>query len=178
MAKVTFYAVEPASSDWLILYYADGDNNLGRSILFKEQEICNGLKDIEDKTLYENVNVVTLFDGSSKSGEAVFGLGGSYLLQLNAGKCIDTAIDPSTSTELQFSDYSDTASWMTDSSGNQEVDMSSKDTLINFLEWAQGRYTATHTMLIISDHGAGPYAWEDSSRAVCVPTIPLLINTI
>jgi hypothetical protein len=168
VAKVTFYAGEPVSSDWLILYYADGDNNLSKSVLCKEQEICNGLQDIEDKDVYENVNVVTLFDGSSKSGEAWYGIGGSYLLQLNAGKCIDMTTDAKASTNaLQCDDYSDTASWMTDSSGNQEVDMSSKDTLINFLIWAQGRYTAPHTMLIISDHGAGPYAWEDSSRAVC-----------
>jgi hypothetical protein len=167
-ASVTFVPSEKKTSDWLILYYADGDNNLVATEWLKEQEFSKGLYDIGGKSTYDTVNVVTLWDGSAYASDVqiplFFGnVSGSYLLQLNPDATALSAADNG----LNCSNYSYTASWLTDSNGNQEVDMASKDTLINFLLWAKGRYSATHTMLIICDHGAGPVALPLSSRAVC-----------
>ena len=149
-----------STTKWLFLFYADGDNNLSPAVWRNVQQCCTGLAKIYNE---KSVEVVVLWDGSAKSGETENMIpSGSYLLELN-GKDLSSVYG---SSSLSYTDYSSTASWLTDSSGLQEVNMASPETVTEFLRWAQGRYDADHTVLLMSDHGGGP-ATDITSRALC-----------
>ena len=151
-----------STTNWLFLFYADGDNNLVSGIWRNVQQCCTGLAKSEGIGT-DSVKVVVLWDGSAKSGETENMIPSeSYLLELN-GKDLSSVYG---SSSLSYTDYSSTASWLTDSTGLQEVNMASPETVTEFLRWAQGRYAADHTVLLMSDHGGGP-ATDITSRALC-----------
>lgn len=149
------------SPDWLFLFYADGDNNLCPNIWRNVQQCCTGL---QNKTGSKSVKVAVLWDGSAKGSEMYKMIPpSSYLLELGAEDLSGVYY----SNTLKYTDYSYTASWLTDSDGNQEVDMADWATATRFLQWAQGRYNAKHTVFLMSDHGSGPWTDLTSSRSVC-----------
>jgi hypothetical protein len=172
-AEVYVTSEERKTPAWLILYYGDGDNNWSGETWWKELSFSKGLASAS-----ADVAVVSLYDGSLKGTEQCELMlpSQSMLLAIKA----DSSADPDsfafngTCYALSAYNLSSTASWMTSTgtlSGNQEVDMASKDTLSNFLYWAQGQYgtDSEHTILIVSDHGAGPYDTETAldSRGAC-----------
>ena len=159
------------SSKWLVLLYGDADCNGMNPLWYAEQNFCTGLKYVTDtygSATADQIKVVTLWDGSAKASDVNIpvsstdteGPSGSYLYELKAGSPVAGTSD------LSYTDYSSTASWITDADGNREVDMSDYKTLTNFLLWAQGRYSADHTVVMFLDHGAGACA-SPVSRAVC-----------
>lgn len=159
------------SSKWLVLLYGDADCNGMNPLWYAEQNFCTGLKYVTDTygaATADQIKVVTLWDGSAKASDVNIpvsstdteGPSASYLYELKAGSPVAGTND------LVYTDYSSTASWITDANGNREVDMSDYKTLTNFLLWAQGRYSADHTVVMFLDHGAGACA-SPVSRAVC-----------
>jgi hypothetical protein len=156
-------------SDWLILWYADGDSNITDEVYKCLQETCNGLKAITNddgtpKTGYASVKVVTLWDGSAVNSKITGNYAGSYLWELQPGSIPDA--DLGKTNTIYKKDVSDTASWLVNSSGEQEVTMSSKQTLINFLTWANARYAGTHTAVILSDHGGAVHTDLTAARSM------------
>lgn len=139
------------ASSWLFMMYLDGDNNLDPDIWKNLNQTEHSLYSIRNtdgtaKDGYASVSVVALWDGD-KNGDSV-------LYELGAEATTNTAISTTTV------NLSRTASWM--SSG--EVNMGSKDTLVNFITWAKSRYAATNVILLMSDHGGGPRSLEDSAK--------------
>src|SRR5574344_778824 len=156
-------------SDWLILWYADGDSNITDGVYTCLQETCNGLKAITNddgtpKAGYASVKVVTLWDGSAVNSKITGNYAGSYLWELQPGSIPDA--DLGKTNTIYKKDVSDTASWLVNSSGEQEVTMSSKQTLINFLTWANARYAGTHTAVILSDHGGAVHTDLTAARSM------------
>ena len=160
-------------SDWLVLFYGDGDVAGVNMLWYAEQNFCTALHEIGE-TAASKIKVVSLWDGSAKavdtnvddSGSYSDNITGawsdSYLLELAAGT------PAKGKPELSCTDLSATASWIKDADGNREVDMSDYETLANFLIWAKNRYNTSsgHTIIMFVDHGAGPMATA-SSRAAC-----------
>src|SRR5574344_2098036 len=158
-------------SDWLILWYADGDSNITDEVYKCLQEACNGLKAVtnEDgtpKTGYASVKVVVLWDGSSVNSAITGNYAGSYLWELQPSENMISSTDLGKKNTIYKKDVSATASWLVNSSGEQEVTMSSKQTLINFLTWANARYAGTHTAVILSDHGAAVHTDLTAARSM------------
>jgi hypothetical protein len=173
-ASVRFIpAAGKTNSDWLVLFYGDGDVAGVNVLWYAEQNFCRALDEI-GSTAASKIKVVSLWDGSAKavdtnvddSGSYADNMTGawsdSYLLELAAGTPAEGK------PELSYTDLSATASWMKDADGNREVDMSDYETLANFLIWAKNRYSTSpaHTIVMFVDHGAGPMA-TSSSRAAC-----------
>ena len=158
-------------SGWLILWYADGDSNITDEVYKCLQEACNGLKTVTNddgtpKTGYASVKVVVLWDGSSVDSEITGNYPGSYLWELQPSENMILSTDFGKTNTIYKKDVSNTASWIVNSSGEQEVTMSSKQTLINFLTWANARYTGTHTAVILSDHGAAVHTDLTAARSM------------
>jgi hypothetical protein len=163
------------NTDWLLLFYADGDNSLNGDIWKNVQQVCTGLNSIAEydssgnivpKTGKNSVTALVLWDGSANASEtAVMAPSCSSLMLM---KPEDLSSDYSTSA-IAALDLSASASWLRDSSGNQETDMSSPETLKNFLLWAKSVAGAEHTVLVIADHGSGPHTARTSAsdRTVC-----------
>ena len=150
-------------TDWLLLFYADGDNNLSPVIWRNVQQACNGLADMSSATK-KKIKAAVLWDGTARAGEATQQVpSGTYLFDLKAEKTtLGSAVLPAT-------DYSSTASWLRGTDRNQEVNMADPATLTKFLLWAQGRYSAERTVLVMSDHGAGSHTNRTSAsdRTLC-----------
>lgn len=170
------------SSDWLVLMYMDGDNNLHNSIYLDLNEAENGLNyirytDGSANSSYDSVNVVTLWDGATSweseddDGNTVtetptIGESGSYLFELGADTYTTSYITSSAYVlSNKTKNLSYTADWLcpdkTESTNQKayhgEVNMGSKQNLINFLNWAQAHYTATKGIILqFSNHGGGP----------------------
>lgn len=169
-------------SDWLVLMYMDGDNNLHNSIYLDLNEAENGLNYIRSSdgsanSSYDSVNVVTLWDGATSwedkddDGNPVtetpaIGESGSYLFELGADTYSTSSITSSAYVlSNKTKNLSYTADWLcptkTESTNQKayygEVNMGNKQTLINFLNWAQAHYTATKGIILqFSNHGGGP----------------------
>jgi hypothetical protein len=132
-------------ADWLFLMYIDGDNNLQSPLRHDLNEMEAGLFRIPNDLA---VSVVALWDGAGK--------GDSKLYELGPDTNLDE-IGPYTR------DVTSLAKWIE----KGEVDMSSGDTLKNFLIWAKKRYAAKNIVLQFGDHGAGPRS-VGSDRAMMV----------
>ena len=173
------------SSDWLVVMYMDGDNNLNDPIFMDMNEVEYGLWYIRNsndqpESGYDSVNAVALWDGAvswtetNGAGEEVtktprIGKSGTYIYEL--GRDYDSSTATTTSGGCVLSENSKnlsyTAPWLvgtnqtistslpTDAHG--ELNMGDKQTLINFLKWVNDRYTATKGVILqFSDHGGGP----------------------
>ena len=160
--------VTKKQSDYLMIMYMDGDNDLNDPIFLDMNEVEYGLYQIrnsskEPKPGYASVNVVALWDGWAGSygydeeGKEIpkIGKSGTYLYEL--GKDSDNSITYTDSagcvlSSLYTEDLTSRASWIE----NNEVDMGDKQTLINLLNWVNERYEAENVILQFSNHGGGP----------------------
>lgn len=168
------------SSDWLVVMYMDGDNNLNVPIFMDMNEVEYGLYQIRNSdgssfSGFDSVNVVALWDGASSfenpdgsTGTPQIGNAGTYIYEL--GGDYDNSTTYTTSSGYVLSsdtkNLSYTAPWLVGTTqtistslpnnAHGELNMGDKQTLINFLNWVNARYTATNVILQFSDHGGGP----------------------
>lgn len=169
------------SSDWLVVMYMDGDNNLNDPIFMDMNEVENGLYQIRNSngssvSGFDSVNVVALWDGASSfenpdgsTGTPQIGKAGTYIYEL--GRDYDNSTTYTTSSGCVLSsdtkNLSYTAPWLVGTNqtvstslprnAHGELNMGDKQTLINFLNWVNARYTATKGVILqFSDHGGGP----------------------
>ncbi len=170
------------TSDWLVVMYMDGDNNLNDAIFMDMNEVEYGLNSIRNlndtpSTYYDSVNAVALWDGAvswqayTSDGEEVtatpkIGKSGTYIFELGRDSNMSTAKLTSEGCVLSNNtkNLSYTAPWLY--SDNQptsskdthgELNMGDKQTLINFLNWVNAHYTATKGVILqFSNHGGGP----------------------
>ncbi len=178
-------AITQKTSDWLVVMYMDGDNNLNDPIFMDMNEVERGLWDIRNsndqpKSYYDSVNAVALWDGVvswteiNGAGEEVtktpqIEKSGTYIYELGRDYSSSTATTTSAGCVLSENtkNLSYTAPWLvgtnqTISTSIQndlhgELNMGNKQTLINFLNWVNAHYTATKGVILqFSDHGGGP----------------------
>lgn len=169
------------SSDWLVVMYMDGDNNLNDPIFMDMNEVEYGLYQIRNSdgssfSGFDSVNVVALWDGASSfenpdgsTGTPQIGNAGTYIYEL--GRDYDNSTTYTTSSGCVLSsdtkNLSYTAPWLVGTTqtistslpnnAHGELNMGDKQTLINFLNWVNARYTATKGVILqFSDHGGGP----------------------
>ena len=158
-------------SEWLVLLYMDGDNNLNDPIYFDLNEAESGLSKLTNE---DKVTVVALWDGwDFKTGAkdsdptnstfdqipAFYGkinTSSTRLLQLGADSNQLYAENggwyyKGVQLSLNTQDLTDTVDWII----NSEANMSDKSTLESFLSWAQQYYEADKTILQFSNHGGG-----------------------
>lgn len=178
-------AITQKTSDWLVVMYMDGDNNLNDPIFMDMNEVEHGLWYIrrsndQPESFYDSVNAVALWDGAvswtetNEAGEEVtktpqIGKSGTYIYELGRDTGNSTASTTSSGCVLSNNtkNLSYTAPWLvgtnqtistslpTDAHG--ELNMGDKQTLINFLNWVNAHYTATKGVILqFSDHGGGP----------------------
>lgn len=170
------------SSDWLVVMYMDGDNNLNDVIYQDMNEVEYGLYYIRNSddtpmSSYDSVNAVALWDGvvswtttndqnQNVTNKPKYGKSGSYIFELGQDSNNSTTYATSGGNVLsnKTKNLSYTASWLvpnkTPSATNDfcgEVNMGDKQTLINFLTWVNAHYTANKGVILqFSNHGAGP----------------------
>lgn len=178
-------AITRKTSDWLVVMYMDGDNNLNDPIFMDMNEVENGLYYIrrsndQPESYSDSVNAVALWDGAvswtetNEAGEEVtktpqIGKSGTYIYELGRDSGSSTTYTTSAGCVLSENtkNLSYTAPWLvgtnqtistslpTDAHG--ELNMGDKQTLINFLNWVNAHYTATKGVILqFSDHGGGP----------------------
>lgn len=178
-------AITQKTSDWLVVMYMDGDNNLNDPIFMDMNEVEHGLHYIrrsndQPESYSDSVNAVALWDGAvswteiNAAGEEVtktpqIGKSGTYIYELGRDSGSSTTYTTSAGCVLSENtkNLSYTAPWLvgtnqtvstslpTDAHG--ELNMGDKQTLINFLNWVNAHYTATKGVILqFSDHGGGP----------------------
>ena len=169
------------SSDWLVVMYMDGDNNLNDPIFMDMNEVEYGLYQIRNSdgssfSGFDSVNVVALWDGASSfenpdgsTGTPQIGNAGTYIYELGGDYDNSTTYTTSSGCVLSSDtkNLSYTAPWLVGTTqtistslpnnAHGELNMGDKQTLINFLNWVNERYTATKGVILqFSDHGGGP----------------------
>lgn len=153
--------IEKKSSDYLMIMYMDGDNNLNDPIFLDMNEVEYGLYQIRNsdnsaKNGYASVNVVALWDGwaGDSTGTPQIGKKETYIYEIGTDSGIGTTYVDSLGCVLSSNtkDLTKKASWITDG----EVNMGDKQTLVNFLNWVNERYEAENVILQFSNHGGGP----------------------
>ena len=178
-------AITQKTSDWLVVMYMDGDNNLNDPIFMDMNEVERGLWDIRNsndqpKSYYDSVNAVALWDGVvswteiNGAGEEVtktpqIEKSGTYIYELGRDYSSSTATTTSAGCVLSENtkNLSYTAPWLVGTNQtistsipndlHGELNMGNKQTLINFLNWVNAHYTATKGVILqFSDHGGGP----------------------
>lgn len=174
-------AITRKTSDWLVVMYMDGDNNLNDPIFVDMNEVEYGLYQIRNSdgssfSGFNSVNVVALWDGASSfenpdgsTGTPQIGNAGTYIYEL--GRDYDNSTTYTTSPGCVLSsdtkNLSYTAPWLVGTTqtistslpnnAHGELNMGDKQTLINFLNWVNERYTANKGVILqFSDHGGGP----------------------
>lgn len=143
----------PQNTEWLVIMYMDGDNNLNNPIYLDMNEVEYGLSKFKTT---DHIRVIALWDGYSGDANnpitTLWGPRTTHLLELGP----DARLADEEMSLLELSDktfdWSFTADWIV----NDEVNMSSKDTLQNYLEWVKAHFSGTKTILQFSNHGAGP----------------------
>lgn len=157
-------------SDYLMIMYMDGDNDLNDAIYLDLNEVEKGLANIKNadgsaKSGYATINVVALWDGYHQSSFTESKKEGSYILELAGDErspYYDAEHYDSLGIQLQSKNLSYTAHWLVadiETSSTElcgEVNMGDKATLANFLQWVNERYEADKTILQFSNHGGGP----------------------
>ncbi len=133
------------SSEYLVLMYLDGDNNLTEPIFHDLNEVESGLENISSK----NIRVVALWDGYADLKSTYKIPGNTVLFELGPDSMRNEM-----SLSAKSVNFTDIAPFIRNQ--NYEVDMGDKQTLIDFLNWAMQHYEANHIILTFSDHGGGP----------------------
>ena len=145
----------PQETEFLFIMYLDGDNNLNNPIYLDMNEVEYGLSQLSTT---DHIKVIALWDGFAGDTEnpssSLWGTSSTHIYELGSDSRF-----PSNSNSMDFLalssntfDWSFTANWLSDG----EVDMSSKETLTNYLEWIKAHFTGTKTILQFSNHGGGP----------------------
>ena len=151
-------------TDVLMMMYLDGDNNLNDVSWANLAMAEIGLMDVKDNA---KVTVIALIDGKLGKNYGSLGDGKSHLYKLGAFS--EREYYSSNLIAKSTVDYSPTASFL----NGREADMSSGITLYNFLIWAEECFSAKKTVLVLQDHGGGPYIENksrldgSSSRVIC-----------
>ncbi len=140
----------PQNTEWLLIMYMDGDNNLNNPIYLDLNEAEYGLSKF---TTTDHIRIIALWDGfkgdSQNPRSFLWGKETTHLLELGPdSRTDDTLLELSDQTK----DWSFTADWLSEG----EADMSSKTTLENYLNWVNAHFTGTKTILQFSNHGGGP----------------------
>ena len=178
-------AITKKTSDWVIAMYMDGDNNLNDAIYMDMNEAEYGLYQtrmsdgITTTGGYDPVSIVALWDGvvsfeaqdaegNKVTKEPKIGTPGSYLFELgtDSSATANRTTDRGCVLSSKTKNLSYTAPWLVGSTkqvsteqptSHGEVNMGSKQTLINFLNWVNDHYTANKGIILqFSDHGGGP----------------------
>lgn len=178
-------AITRKTSDWLVVMYMDGDNNLNDPIFMDMNEVEYGLWYIrrlndQPESNYDSVNAVALWDGAvswtetNGAGEEVtktpqIGKSGTYIYELGRDSGSSTTYTTSDGCVLSENtkNLSYTAPWLVGTNqtistslpnnAHGELNMGDKQTLINFLNWVNDHYTATKGVILqFSNHGGGP----------------------
>lgn len=147
----------------LMMMYMDGDNNLNDPIFLDLNEAEYGLGSYTKEDTINNVKVIALWDGWEEPDGAeqthYFDHPASRLLEL--GPETTPVYQEGSITESGYKlsentiDRSNLAPWL----ASGEVDMSNKQTLLNFLNQVQKMYRADVTILQFSNHGGGPRSY-------------------
>jgi hypothetical protein len=133
-------AVE-GDSTWLVMIYSDADDEV------LEKDLFIDLNEAEMVGSTDRVTVVAQMDrmDGGYDGDGDWTSAKRFLITQ------DLSGDMETLASEELEDLG-------------EVDMGSKDTLIDFASWAIQNYPATHYALILSDHGAGwTGGWTDNA---------------
>jgi len=160
---------EKQKCDYLFIMYVDGDNDL-QDVLFED------LNEVEEALYNYNlkaepkpkIKVVALWDGWEDNN-----LGGkkTRIFQLGADSNKNPRKLCSNTLDLTAIAYDSANNWINYDllSQDAEVDMSSKSTLVNFLNWTHEYYDAKYEILQFSNHGGGPRAalGNDGKKALC-----------
>lgn len=179
ITKVITIANHSNHTEWLMLMYMDGDNNLNDPIYLDLNEAEYGLSQLPDNS---SVRIIALWDGwnfstgNEDNQTSIFDqFPEEYTIstQNPATRLLDLGADrnPLYTSEggiyykackLSSStiDLTNTVSWIQ----NNEVDMSDPTTLENFLTWANEHYTADKIILQFSNHGGGPRSATSGER--------------
>ena len=155
-------------TDVLFMMYLDGDNNLNNVSWKNLMDAQTGLMNLDENT---KVTVIALIDGNKKKVEeegieSPIGSEQTFLFKL--GAFTTTEYTQEYFTAASSIDYSNCVDWIYNT--YYEVDMSSGDTLYNFLNWAKKHFNANTTILAVQNHGGGPYnevTTSISSRSIC-----------
>lgn len=146
---------------YLMLMYMDGDNNLNDPLFLDLNEVEYGLSQASEEQ-QAKLTVLALWDGASAndSYSPTLGYSGSKLFKIgpDSGELFTGSGD-----EIAYSqaaqtlssntiDFTSKASWL----AGGEVNMSNKETLRNFLNFATQYYSADYKILQFSNHGGGP----------------------
>ncbi|MCQ2600639.1 MAG: clostripain-related cysteine peptidase [Treponema sp.] len=170
-----------AESDWLFLMYMDGDNDLQDlifdNILQTEEALSVHKRNFPDTTitavcLFDGVNATDLKKNNNKTVNYK-NIEGSYLWELSTERT--EKVNGPAEFLSQVSNLTYTAAFLSETynelNKSSEVNMADYNTLKNFINWASKRYKADKVVLIMSDHGSGPYSVrersDDSYKAVC-----------
>ena len=155
----------------LFMMYLDGDNNLNNVAWYNVAYAQFGLTSADTS----KISVVVLIDGNTEKCTNPVGDGKSYLLKLGAYSRNEYVyrgnnLALSTYVSENTTDYSDSVNWIYNN--NHEVDMSSGETLYNFLYWSKNHFQAEKTILVLQNHGGGPYneltsSISSSARSLC-----------
>ena len=162
-------SVQNQSSDYLVMMYLSGDNNLNDCAWKNLIKAQVGLMNVSQE---QTVNVIALIDGSS---DGLYGDGETHLYKLEAyddSQYKSKNESVSALTAAKTVEYTGLAGWIS-KNGQKEVNMADGKTLYNFLAWCNEHFTASKKILIIQTHGGGPFKEaqsaldEQSSRAIC-----------
>jgi hypothetical protein len=130
---------DPQNQIWLVMFYLDADD----AVL--EEDIYFDLNEIESIGSTDRVQMVAQIDRNDE----VFTADGDWTSARRYHM-------------MQDSDLNTLQSEMVADLG--EVDMGSRDTLLDFTTWAIQTYPADKYVLIMSDHGSGwPGGWSDNT---------------
>lgn len=146
----------PQNTEWLVIMYMDGDNNLNNPIYLDMNEVEYGLSKF---TTTDHIRVIALWDGyagdnKDNPASSLWGNKETHIYELGPDPRTQTSAEDLTLLGLADTtfDWTFSADWIE----NDEVDMSSKTTLQNYLEWVKAHFSGTKTILQFSNHGAGP----------------------
>ena len=152
--KIT--AGTPQNTEWLVIMYMDGDNNLNNPIYLDMNEVEYGLSKF---TTTDHIRVIALWDGyagdnGNNPASSLWGTKTTHIYELGPDPRTQTSAEDLTLLGLADTtfDWTFSADWIE----NDEIDMSSKTTLQNYLEWVKAHFSGTKTILQFSNHGAGP----------------------
>jgi len=133
-----------SGSDWTVMVYLDGDNNLEGAALADFNEMEAAMSSL-------NMKVVVLFDRSRSNSREQGDWAETRLYEVKH----DT--NPSSIDSKRLSD----TTWLgLNGDEDDELNMGSGETLRNFVTFCKETYPAGHTALILWDHGSG---WAPAS---------------
>lgn len=170
--------IQKKDTDWLMVMYMDGDNNLHDQIYLDMNEVEYGLSKIQNSSGvptgdYAKVNVVALWDGAvswqgtDENGKPAtvtpqIGPSGTYLYEMGiqGGTWDDKLLLNGSSCNLSYNtkNLTYTAKWLvpqviaqdtsTTDDIHGEVNMGHAQTLVNFLKWATDHYNVNEGIIL------------------------------